>query len=119
MADELNRMLNTLAERGSPRGADSVLDDAYRDAEIPAREPDRRQGWRRNSFAFAGGLAAAILAVGGVAMLLQRTLGEDDPVTGTEPATIVTTDGGPTTSVAQVSRSVEEEVEEEVSTSRL
>ncbi|MEN8113908.1 MAG: hypothetical protein ABFS21_05925 [Actinomycetota bacterium] len=97
MGEELTTSLSQLAERGIPRGAMAVLDDA-RDAAAEAPTPGRTD-WRRG-LVVAASSAAAVLVLFGATTLIGRPFTGDDTtpaITGapTEPTTQISGALGP------------------------
>lgn len=88
MAEELTRSLTMLAERGVPRGAAVVLEDARAEATGEV-EPDR-QNWR-TGLAVALGTAALVLALVGAFFLVARPFGTEEIGPATTVAPVVPT----------------------------
>lgn len=115
MAEELNRALTILSERGAARGARSVFDEAVARAgagdEVPdlaSRKVTPPLGTRLRRKPLAVAVAAfclVLIAVGGVSLVLRRSspeVAEGPSVVSTTvatPTTAVTTTSEPTTSV--------------------
>ncbi len=73
MGEELTRSLQMLAERGAPRGAVAVLEDAR--SEAGANSAFDRSTWRRG-LVVAAATAAAILVLASAALLATRSTGQ-------------------------------------------
>lgn len=93
MSEELARSLARLSERGMPRGAIAVLDDAR--AEATAALTPTHPSWRRG-VVIAASSAAAVLTLVGATMLLIRPFGgsETTPVTRGVPVLPATSISG-------------------------
>ena len=101
MNDSMRQRMETLAERGSPRGADAVLTSAQHDVH-------RRQRWLKGGFAV---VVIALVAASVGAYGLARN-NNDDPSTAvhTEPdqPTLTTEAPGDATALAQHMRTLQD-----------
>ncbi len=95
MAEELTRALTDLAERGDPRGADTVLAAARRDAS-PGKAT--RLVTRRKGLAVASGVAALLLVSVGVALWSLRPFSGPEPFAPVTPPPVTTVDLTPAAS---------------------
>jgi hypothetical protein len=80
MAEELDRALTVLAERGAPRGAAAVLDAAREETSSPSIRTGRQL---RRGLVVAMGTAGAVLVVGAVLLFVGPLGGGETP-----PATV-------------------------------
>lgn len=93
MAEELTRTLESRAERGTPRGAHIVLDEARRQA---VGDGKRRRSFRSGPvIAFAAAVAVLFIA-GGVLLATRLLVPDESPVVTVPPAPTIT----PTTTAA-------------------
>ncbi|MEA2002531.1 MAG: hypothetical protein U9N84_11715 [Actinomycetota bacterium] len=89
MAEELTRSLTALAERGDPRGAAAVLEDARTQA-VGEHATSVRPTWRRG-LVVAFGTAIAILVVAGATILIAGPFGGEEMPPATTVAPVVPT----------------------------
>ena len=89
MGEELMQSLRVLAERGEPRGAQAVFEDARAEAagEQPVPAPPT---WRRG-FAVAFGTAAAALVLVGLALAVTRAFRVEEISPATTDVPVVAT----------------------------
>lgn len=94
MGEELTRSLARLSERGLPRGATAVLDDAR--ATAAAVTTPTGPGWRRGMVVAASSAAAVLILVGATMLLLVRPFSGDEttPVTPEVPVLPATSISG-------------------------
>ena len=83
MNDDLRRRLESLADRGEPRGADEVLAAARSQVEAAAR--------RQRPTYVAAALAAAVLAVLGTTAVVVHEDGDDQQLAGSAATSTTTT----------------------------
>jgi hypothetical protein len=95
VAEELTRVLEQRAERGSPRGATAVLAAAR---QRPATHQETGSWWRRGP-ALAVATAVVALVVVGAALLATRLLGTNTTPAATIPPAPTTVPSAPTTTV--------------------
>lgn len=89
MGEELNRSLQMLAERGVPRGAAAVLEEARVEATGVAESGG--PSWRRGFTVAVATAAGALAAIGAVVLLVGPFGGEELPPATTQAPVVSTT----------------------------
>jgi sugar lactone lactonase YvrE len=89
MGEELNRSLATLAERGVPRGAEAVLEEAR--AEAAGVAESTLPTWRRGFTVAVATAAGALVLIGAVILVVRPFGGEEVSPATTQPSVVSTT----------------------------